>query len=95
MLIGNNPIKGIVEKNFSMCRETPAFQRLARRRSIARTYCRAARAIALLGEGARVSRRSVGTAGSSANFVATGEAVVSSLGIVPPVDKSGRTKDAD
>jgi AcrR family transcriptional regulator len=44
-------------------------------------------ALVLLIEGARVSRRSVGTEGPSANFVRTSEAVIASFGIpskVPP-----------
>src|SRR5271157_4356534 len=43
-------------------------------------------ALVLLIEGARVSRRSVGTEGPSANFVRTSEAVIASFG-VPPLKK--------
>ena len=39
--------------------------------------------LVLLIEGARVSRRSVGTEGPSANLVRTSEAVIASFGIVP------------
>jgi len=46
-------------------------------------------ALVLLIEGARVSRRSVGTEGPSANFVRTSEAVIASFGI-PPKDRPGR-----
>ena len=45
-------------------------------------------ALVLLIEGARVSRRSVGTGGPSANFVRTSEAVIASFGI-PPKDRMG------
>jgi AcrR family transcriptional regulator len=40
-------------------------------------------AIVLLIEGARVSRRSVGTEGPSANLVRTGDAVIASFGVRP------------
>jgi AcrR family transcriptional regulator len=41
-------------------------------------------ALVLLMEGARVSRRSVGTQGPSANFARTCEAVLASFGVKPP-----------
>lgn len=45
-------------------------------------------ALFLLMEGARVSRRSVGTVGPSANLVRTCEAVIASFGIQPPSDQA-------
>ena len=47
-------------------------------------------ALFLLIEGARVSRRSVGTGGPSANFVRTSEAVIASFGI-PSKHRPGRS----
>jgi AcrR family transcriptional regulator len=49
-------------------------------------------AIVLLIEGARVSRRSVGTAGPSANLVKTFEAVIASFGVGPPREQAEQSQ---
>ena len=48
-------------------------------------------AIVLLIEGARVSRRSVGTHGPSANLVRTSRAVIASFGVPPPASEASET----
>jgi AcrR family transcriptional regulator len=47
-------------------------------------------ALVLLMEGARVSRRSLGAAGPSANFVRTSRAILASFGVASPEDKASR-----
>jgi AcrR family transcriptional regulator len=49
-------------------------------------------ALVLLMEGARVSRRSVGTVGPSANFVPTCEAVIASFGVRQPRIKGSKPR---
>jgi AcrR family transcriptional regulator len=49
-------------------------------------------AIVLLIEGARVSRRSVGTVGPSANLVRTCDAVIASFGVRPPIEQAGQSQ---
>jgi len=51
-------------------------------------------ALVLLIEGARVSRRSVGTEGPSANLVRTSEAVIASFGVPPRKKHRSRLKTA-
>ncbi len=51
-------------------------------------------ALFLLLEGARVSRRSVGTVGPSANLVVTCEAVIASFGVRPPSDEATQSQPA-
>jgi AcrR family transcriptional regulator len=48
----------------------------------------------LLIEGARVSRRSVGAKGPSANLVRTSRAVIASFGVRPPESRRSRSKGA-
>jgi AcrR family transcriptional regulator len=52
-------------------------------------------ALVLLIEGARVSRRSVGTGGPSANLVRTSDAVVASFGVPPREEAGAQPKAAD
>jgi AcrR family transcriptional regulator len=50
--------------------------------------------LVLLIEGARVSRRSVGTKGPSANLVRTSRGVIASSGVPPPESRRSRSKGA-
>ena len=49
-------------------------------------------ALVLLIEGARVSRRSVGTVGPSANFLRTSRAIIASFGIEQPEKRPGQSQ---